>query len=143
MVFIIVAAVFYSIAIILSTIASRKIDTNLAAGIGNLIAAIIPIAIAAPLLNKKLLTVPDSRFGMIMEILAGICVALFTMALTKSFSINKVAIVVPIVFGGSIFLSAILSTIFLKEKITLTESFGLSVLLIGLGIITYARLSGR
>lgn len=143
MIFIIGAAVFYAIAIIFSTVASRKIDTNLAAGLGNLISAIIPIIVAAPLLNKRLLTVPDSRIGVIMEIFAGIFVALFTMALTKSFSINKVAIVVPIVFGGSIFLSAILSYFFLKEKITITEGFGLLVLGVGLGIITYARLTAK
>ena len=143
MLFIIAAAIFYSIAIIFSTIASRAINTNLAAGIGNLISAIIPLAIAAPFLNKKLLTVPDSRFGVIMEIFAGISVALFTMALTKSFSVNKVAIVAPIVFGGSIFLSAILSYIFLKEKITITELLGLLILGVGLIVITYAKFTGK
>lgn len=143
MLFIVLAAVFYSIAIIFSTVASRKIDTNLAAGIGNLISAIIPLIVAAPLLNKKLLNVPDSRFGVIMEIIAGIFVALFAMALTKSFSINKVAIVVPIVFGGSIFLSAILSYIFLKEKATITEILGLLILGIGLAIVTYARFTSK
>jgi len=70
-------------------------------------------------------------------------VALFTMALTKSFSVNKVAIVVPIVFGGSIFLSAILSNIFLKEKVTITEGLGLLILGVGLAIITYAKLTTK
>lgn len=123
MVFIIGAAVFYSIAIIFSTIASRKINTNLAAGLGNLISAIIPIVVAAPLLNKKLLTIADSRFGVIMKILAGIFVALFTMALTRSFSLNKVAIVVPIVFGGSIFFRQFQATYSSKKKLhSLKES---------------------
>ena len=38
------------------------------------------------------------------------------MTLNKSYSENKVAIVAPIVFGGAIFLSAILSSLFLKKK---------------------------
>lgn len=143
MIYIIIAAVCYAIAIIFATIASRKIDTNLAAGLGNLISAIIPIIIAAPLLNKKLLAIPDSRFGIIMEIFAGIFVAFFAMAFTKSLSVNRIAIVMPLVFGGSIFISAILSYLFLKEKITITEVMGLLILGVGLGIITYARLNGK
>ncbi len=61
------------------------------------------------------------------------------MALNRSYSVNKVAIVAPIVFGGAIFLSAILSNIFFKEKIGLLQGVGLGFLGIGLIIIIYAR----
>lgn len=143
MIYIVIAAVFYAIAIILATVASRKIDTNLVAGIGNLLSGMIPIIVAAPLLNKNLLSNPNSKFGVLMAVLAGIAVALFSMAIIKSYSVNKVAIVAPLVFGGAIFLSAILSYIFLKEKITLLEGFGLLILGIGLSIITYTRLTTK
>lgn len=76
-----------------------------------------------------------------MSILAGIAIALFGLALSKSYATNKVAIVVPIVFGGSIFLSAILSAILFDEKITILQLIGLLFLAIGLAFIIYARAS--
>ena len=78
-----------------------------------------------------------------MAILTGVAIALFTMALTRSYSQNKVAIVIPIVFGGAIFLSTIFSYLFFKEKITLFQGIGLILLLIGIIFIIYARVTGR
>jgi hypothetical protein len=61
------------------------------------------------------------------------------MALNKSYALNKVAIVVPIVFGGAIFLSTILSGFIFKEKIGFLQGVGLGFLGIGLILIIYAR----
>lgn len=61
------------------------------------------------------------------------------MTLNKSYSVNKVAIVAPIVFGGAIFFSAILSSFIFKEKIGSVQGIGLAFLGIGLALIIYAR----
>lgn len=143
MVYIAIAAFCYSLVAIFAAVASRKMDTNLVAAFTNLVAAIIPTIVVIPLLNKNILNSSNSKLGLLMAVLAGIFIAFFTMAIAKSYSMNKVSVVAPLVFGGTVFLSAILSTIFLKEKITLTEGAGLVVVLIGLGIITYARLGGK
>ncbi|MBI4098309.1 MAG: EamA family transporter, partial [Candidatus Levybacteria bacterium] len=135
MVYIFLALIFYTAVIVIGTIASRNANTNFVAAISNLIAAIIPLAVILPLLNKGLLA-HTNKLGIIATILSGIAVALFTMAMVKSYSINKVAIVAPIVFGGSIFLSAILSYFFFKEKITLFQGVGLAFLAIGLIFVT-------
>jgi len=141
MIYIILASVFYTMAIILSTFASRSTNSNVVAVVSNLVSVFIPLAIITPLINKKFII--DSKYGIIMSILAGIAVAIFTMALLKSYSINKVAIVVPIVFGGAIFLSALAGYLFFKEKITLFQGIGLLLLGIGLFFIIYARVTGR
>lgn len=119
------------------TVASRKADTNLVSAVMNALSAIIPIAVIIPILNKKIFT--NSKYGILMAIIAGIAIALFTMALNKSYSVNKVAIVAPIVFGGAIFLSAILSNIFFKEKIDFLQGVGLAFLGLGLILVIYAR----
>lgn len=137
MLFIILSLFFYTIAIMFGTVASRSADTNLVSAIMNSLSAIIPIAVILPILNRKLFV--DSRVGILMAIVAGIAIALFTLALNKSYSVNKVAIVAPIVFGGAIFLSAILSNIVFREKIDFTQGVGLIFLGIGLAIIIYAR----
>lgn len=123
--------------------ASRHANTNLVAAIVNLISAIIPIAIIIPILSKKLLENPNVKFGILMAIITGIAIAFFTMTLNKSYSENKVAIVAPIVFGGAIFLSAILSSLFFKEKISNMQGMGLFFMAIALILITYARATGK
>src|SRR3989344_55812 len=135
MIYIILASIFYTSAIILGTIASRNANTNLIAGITNIVSVFIPLAVVAPLLSKKLLA--DSKFGVLMAFFTGIAIALFTMALTKSYSENKVAIVVPI------FLSSLLSYFFFKEKITPYQGAGLIFLGMGLLLIIFARITGR
>lgn len=141
MIYIFLATLFYSFAILVGAFASRMANTNLVAAFINIVAAIIPTAIAIPLLNKA--NIQNQKIGLIAALVAGILIALFSIALTKSYSQNKVAVVAPIVFGGSIFLSAILSYFFLKEKITLFQGVGLAFIAIGLIIVTYARITGR
>lgn len=137
MIYIILAMVFYTAAIMFGAYASRKADSNLVSAVMNILSALIPIAVIVPILSKKLIA--DSRLGIVYAALAGAAIALFTMALNKSYSANKVAIVAPIVFGGAIFLSALLSYIFLKEKIGVLQGVGLAFLGLGLILIIYAR----
>jgi len=125
MIYIILALLFYSAAIMFGAYASRNANSNLVSAVMNILSAVIPIAVIIPLLSKKL--IGDSRLGILYAAIAGVAIALFTMALNKSYSVNKVAIVAPIVFGGAIFLSAILSSIFFKEKIGLLQGVGLGI----------------
>ena len=115
MVYIFLALIFYSTAIILGTYASRVANTSIVAALINIVSAVIPTIVAIPLLNKA--NIQNQRLGLLAALVAGILIALFSLALTKSYSQNKVAIVVPVVFGGSIVLSAILSYFLFKEKI--------------------------
>jgi len=141
MVYIFLALISYSTAIIVGTYASRAVYTNVVAALMNIISAIIPTVAAIPFLGK--VNIQNQRLGLLAAIAGGVLIALFSLALTKSYSQNKVAIVIPIIFGGSIVLSAILSYFFFKEKITLFQGTGLILMVIGLIIITYARVTGK
>lgn len=141
MIYIFLALILYSIVIIVGTFASRMANTNLVTAIENLISAVLPIMMVIPILNGK--TVQNQKIGIMAAVLVGILIAFFTIFLNKAYSLNKVAIVAPIVFGGSIFITAILSYFFLKEKISLFQGIGLAFLAIGLIFITYARLTGK
>jgi multidrug transporter EmrE-like cation transporter len=74
-----------------------------------------------------------------MAVLNGVFIALFVLLLTKSLSVNKVGIVAPIVFGGSILISTVLSYFIFNEKATLLETLGLIFVLVGISIVAYAR----
>lgn len=137
MIYILVAMVFYTAALMFIALASRKIDGTIVTGIGNILSAIIPVAFAIPLLNKNLFV--TQKTPLIYTVLAGICIAIFGIALSKSFAVNKVAIVSPIVFGGAIFLTAIISSVFLKEKIGMVQGIGLFFVMVGLSLVIYSR----
>lgn len=141
MLYIMLAMLFYTGAIILSTFASRAINSNLVSAIVNTISAVIPVIVVAPLLGKKMLV--NGNLGIIAAVLSGICIALFAMSLNKSFQLHKVALVSPMVFGGAIFLSAILSYFIFKEKLSPLHLTGLIVVGIGLLTIIYSTVTGK
>ena len=141
MIFIVIAGIFYTAALLFITAASRRIDGSLLNGIGNTISAIIPLVIAIPFMNGAYIA--KGKTGVIFAVLAGTCIAIFGLALSKSYAVNKVGIVSPLVFGGSIFLTTILSMVFFKEKISVVQGIGLFFVMIGLGFVIYARATGR
>jgi len=121
--------------------ASRILNTTLVAAIVNIVSAILPALVVIPVLNK--VNIQDQKLALIAAIMGGILIALFGIALSKSYSLNKVAVVVPIVFGGSILISTILGSIIFKEKVGLIQGVGLSLLGAGLLVIIYSRLTGK
>ncbi len=141
MIYIILAMLLYSVTILLGTAASRSANTNLVSAITNTISALLPIAVVIPILSKK--TIVDQKVGIIYAVLGGLTVALFVMSLNKAFSVNKVAIVSPIVFGGAILLTTVASYFIFKEKVSLVQGVGLTLLLVGLGLVIYARATGK
>lgn len=133
--------ILFTAAIMAGTIASRSMNTYIVAAIENFVSIIIPLFLALPLIGK--VSFQNQKIGIIASILVGIFVALYVITLTKSYALNKVAIVAPLVFGGAIFLSAVLSYFIFKEKFSFFQGVGLFFLAIGLIIITYARFSGK
>lgn len=140
MLYIILAALFYTGAIILGTTAARNADNAVISTIMNVVSAVIPLAVAIPAVIKNGLA--NQKLGIIYALLAGVAIALFTLALNKSYAVNKVAIVAPIVFGGAIFLSTILSYFIFKERIGTIQGIGLAILAVGLIFVIYARATG-
>ncbi len=137
MIYIIAAMVFYTLVILVGAQAARNAETNLVNAIINTVSAIIPIGIFISVINQGFSQ--SSKYGLIMSVATGVLVALFGLALTKSYSTDKVAIVAPVVFGGAIFLSAILSAVLFKEKISMLQGVGLILMGIGLAFIIYTK----
>lgn len=141
MIFIFIALVFYTIAILSGAAASRNVNTTVAAALTTFISAFIPIIVAVPLLNKRLFN--NHRFGILMALLSGVAIAVFAITINKAFSVNKVGIVTPVVFGGTIFLSTIASFFLFKEKTSPAQTIGLVLVGVGLLVIVYARATAK
>jgi drug/metabolite transporter (DMT)-like permease len=140
MLYIFVALGTYTAAVLIGTAASRALNPILLSGVVNSVSAVLPIILAYPLLSRSTFT--ESRYGIVLGIVAGILIAIFTIALNKSYAVNKVAIVSPIVFGGSIVLSSIIGSIIFKEHLARLEMIGLAVVSIGIALIIYAKVTG-
>lgn len=137
MLYLILAVLLFTTLSLLSAAASRRTNTNLVTLIVNIFSVIMPLLILAPAIAKKSLTI--DKPAIIMTIIAGLCVGLFAMTVNRSFTVNKVGIVIPIVFGGTILLSTVLSYFIFKETIKGFELVGLLFVLSGIGFIIYAR----
>jgi drug/metabolite transporter (DMT)-like permease len=136
-IYLLLAVVFYSLAVLIGASASRNANTNLVSFINTLFSAIIPFFVVLPVLSKKAVT--NQRYGLAMAALGGVVISIFVLLLSKSFTQNKIGIITPVVYGGTIFLSTIASYFIFKEKISLLEGTGLTIVLLGLIIIIYAR----
>ena len=141
MFFIFAALIFYTAAILLGAFASRRADTNLVAGITNAISAMLPLGVVLVSMARKPLQ--SQRIGLMAAVAGGVAIALFAMAINKSFTTDKVAIVTPVVFGGAIVLSTVLGSWLFREKITTVQSVGLILMTTGLVAITYAKATGK
>ena len=137
MIYLIMAMILYAAGILIGASAARNANTNLVSAINNLFAVFIPLIIVIPALSKKTFT--SQKYGVLMAVLGGIVISLFVLALNKSFTQNKVGVVAPVVFGGAILISTVLSYFIFKEKIDGIETVGLVLVLAGLGFLIYAR----
>lgn len=140
MLYLILSVIFYTIAIMLIAFASRITNSTLVTAIVNSVSVVIPISVVFLTQNKKLF---DNKLGIFFAIGGGIAIALYTLAFSKSLQVNKVALVAPAVFGGAMFLSAILSYVIFKEKLSPLHSAGLAIVGVGLLIIIYSATSSK
>jgi drug/metabolite transporter (DMT)-like permease len=142
MFYIFVALLFYTAAILLGAYASRRTDSTLVTTITNALAMIIPLATFGFLAaQQRIGTI--TKAGVLAAVACGIAIAIFAMALNKSFTTDKVAIVTPVVFGGAIILSTIFGFVLFKEKISPFQGIGLVLMTAGLVFVTYAKATGR
>ncbi len=141
MLLILAGLLLYTAVILLATAASRLIHPSIVALVSNGFGIIVPLIIAIPLLAKK--SAGDFKLGIALAVLEGLLVGIFAFVLTKALNTDKVAIVTPVIFGGTIFLTSILGFFLFKEKITIFQGLGLIFLAIGFSFIIYAKSTGN
>lgn len=141
MVFIILALLSYTALTLFSVAASRSMNEYLVALIEVVMSLVFPVVILVQLLSKRHVEV--NKYGVIMACLAGIMIGLFTVFMVKALAVNKVGIVAPVVLGGSIFLTTIMSYFIFKEKVSALQFCGLLFMGIGLIVLIYSRAIGK
>ncbi len=138
MLYLILSALLLTVAILVGTAASRHADAAAIAILSSAMAIVIPFIVLVPKLVAKH-SFAGQGFGLAMGALSGLFIGVYVLTLTKSLAETKVGIVAPVVYGGAIVLSTVLSYIIYKEKLTLLEGVGLGLVVAGLALVMYAR----
>ncbi len=139
MIFIFIALITYSAAILVATFANRQANVSLVALIVNVISVFVP----AYLVSTKWHQVSgshNSKSGLIASIIGGLLISVFTLSLGKAYELNNVAVVGPVIFGGAIVITSVLSMFIFKEKILPLQAVGLFLVAVGLGLVVLSRL---
>lgn len=137
MIYLILATLLLTILTIFAASASRNLNTNIVTAIVHTSAVFVPLMVALPAIVKKEYT--NHKFGIMMAIAAGISVGLYGLAINKAFTVNKLGVVTPAVFGGAILLTTLAGYFLFKEKLNNIELLGLVFVLAGFCLIAYAR----
>jgi len=137
MLYLILATLLITGVLMFSAAASRRADTSFVTLIINVTSVLIPFIFVSLVLTKKSFSIqmPALAFA----IATGLCLGLYGMMINKSLSLLKVGIVVPIIFGGGILLSTVLSYFIFKETLKSFELIGLTLVLAGISFIIYSR----
>lgn len=137
---IVIATLGYAAFQFFSAKAGGKIDGGLVPVIVNLVGVFAPLALLLGKIMNKGQLLPTQRTGMIYAILAGFSIAAFAVAFHKIFQHGgNLSVVSPLIFGGAIALSTLLSLIFLKETVSAQHILGIVLVFVGLALISLAR----
>jgi len=139
--FAIIALVFYTLFQVFIGQSGGKIDANLSAFIFNGLGAIIPISLYFLYkFSKNTSTLPTTKTGVTYSILGGLAIAVFSIALVKAFEKGgNVSLIIPLVYGGSIVLAALIGRLGYGEKVGAWHLFGLALISLGFVVIVLAN----
>lgn len=115
-----------------------KINDLLANGIFSGLAGVLPFAIYLATKSKN--NLPTTKAGVIYSILAGISVAIFSIALVRIFERGgNLSFVTPAIYGGTLIGTSLIGWILFKEPFSLLGLSGVLVIAIGVGMIVAAK----
>lgn len=137
MIYLILATLLLTLLTVFAALASRNLNTNIATAIIQMAALLAPMTVALPIFLKKEHT--NSKLGVLTAVAAGILIGLYSLVINKAFTVNKLGVVIPAVFGGAIILTTLAGYFLFKEKLNTFELIGLIFVLAGFCIIVYVR----
>ena len=138
---IVIATIFYALFDIFASRAGNAIDPNLSSVIFNGLGMVIPLVLFV--LYKSVWgtqLVATTTSGLVYSVLAGISIAVFSVLLIKIFEQGGLAYVVPLIYGGTIVLTALVGWAFYQESVSWLQAVGILVIVVGITIIVVSKL---
>jgi uncharacterized membrane protein len=72
--------------------------------------------------------------------LAGVAIAVFSILLIKAFEKGGLSYVVPVIYAGSILISALVGWLIFKEQFNTLGGIGVALILVGIVLVILSRL---
>lgn len=138
---ILLSTLFYTGYAVFLSRAAGQIDPYLSAGIVNMIGAVLPLIVYFFIKQSNSPLPSPLSAGVLLSILAGLCIAAFGVSLMKSFEVGDSSYVIPLVYGGTIAFSAVIAWLVLGESISPLQTLGIGIVLCGLGLIILAKIA--
>jgi uncharacterized membrane protein len=136
--YIILATVFYGAAIVAFSRGPRGFNPDLFGTIVNLFGMLVPMVLyfGYRMTNKVVVTSPG---GWRWALVGGLSIALFTITLTRVFSLGEnVSFVTPLVYGGAVLIASLSGVLFFHEKMPVAGLFGALLIVLGIGLVAFA-----
>jgi uncharacterized membrane protein len=134
------ATISYALFDIFASRAGNQINSSLSSFIFNGIGAILPLIIYFYLKARNNLDHATTRIGAIYSILAGVAIAVFSILLIKAFEKGGLSYVVPVIYAGSILISALVGWLIFKEQFNTLGGIGVALILVGIVLVILSRL---
>jgi drug/metabolite transporter (DMT)-like permease len=139
-VLLILAVIFYAIFIILVSRAAGKLDDSLGGFIFNGIGALVPLAIfAAMKFGEAKNMLPTTKNGVLLSVLAGVSVGIFTIIIMRIFQKGSLGYVMPVVYGGAVLLSSVAGWLWFNANINTLQVAGLLLVVAGIILVGVSR----
>lgn len=136
---IVIALLAYTGGILAFGRAPQYINSNILGTIINLIATLVPAGLFLLVSSQRYVPAASSIKGYVWAVVGGICIGVFTLAMTKLFSDgNNVGFVTPLVYGGAVLLASLAGIVFFSEKTDVFRLAGLFMIVGGIALISYA-----
>ena len=81
-----------------------------------------------------------TKYGVLMNILAGVAIATFSVIFVKLFAQGgNLAYVLPVIYGSVVVIGSVLGAVFLKEHISVLQLIGIVVTAAGVSLVVAAK----
>lgn len=137
------ATLCYAVYALLVSRAAGRIDPLLGSSLVNAVGTVLPLIVYAGLKaggGGGLGSVSAAGAGY--SALAGLAIAAFGFFLMKAFEGGGVAYVVPLIYGGTVVLAALGGWLLFREAVPPLQILGICTVVLGLGLIVFARMKG-
>jgi uncharacterized membrane protein len=139
---ILTATISYGLYNVFTARSGGEIDAVFAAALRNSIAAILPLAYFLLIVNRRSNEIiKATQRGYLYSVLGGISIAIFSVVFLLIFEKGgNVSFVVPLVYGGSTVLAALIAIFLFKEPVNGFSLFGIISIVVGLLALSYSKL---
>ncbi len=135
----IIAVLAYAGSILAFSRGAININSNILGTIVNFIGFLVPASLFVLFSSQRLSPGGSTSKGYVWAVFGGLCIGIFTIALTRIFASGEnVSFVTPLVYGGAVLVASLMGVVVYKEKTDIFQSLGLLLIVTGILFVSFS-----